>query len=79
MVLAAAALGLSPPLQFRTARGRWIPESDPRVRTFLLKALDDVRAGGKKIEASGDPHMRQRTEAEILRLLERNGWSEGRA
>ena len=67
---------LDPPREFKTARGRWIPENDPRVRTFLLKALADLRSGGKKVEASGDPLLRQRTEAEILRLLVRNGWQE---
>jgi hypothetical protein len=41
---------------------------------FLLKALDDVRSGGKKIEASGDPNRRKAAEEEILWLLFRNGW-----
>lgn len=64
------------PRQFKTAAGHWIPESDPRVRSFLLKALEDVRSGGKKVEASADPALRRKTETEILGLLERNGWGE---
>jgi hypothetical protein len=71
-----AALAIELPREFKTARSHWIPESDPRVEVFLLKALDDVRSGGKKIQASADPLLRRNTEQEILRLLERNGWGE---
>ena len=71
-----AAVGVESPREFKTSRGSWLPESDPRVRVWLLKALADVRAGGKKVEASADPGLRRRTEEEILWLLERNGWSE---
>lgn len=66
--------GLDLPCEFKTASGRWIPESDPRVEVFLLKALDDVRTGGAKIIASEKPELRRLKEREILRLLERNGW-----
>ncbi|WP_367874015.1 hypothetical protein [Luteolibacter sp. Populi] len=69
-----SVLSLDMPREFKTARGRWIPESDPRVEQFLRKALADVRAGGKKVEASADPVLRGKTEKELLWLLERNGW-----
>lgn len=71
-----ACLSLDLPREFRTAKGRWIPESDPRVELFLLKALDDVRRGGKKIEASADPDARRRSVQEVLWLLKRNGWGD---
>lgn len=72
--LRTACSNLDMPIEFKSAKGRWIPESDPRAEVFLLKALDDVRAGGKKVETSGDPGVRAATEKRILWLLERNGW-----
>lgn len=69
-----AALVVELPREFRTARGHWIPESDPRSRRFLLKAIEDLRAGGKKVQSSADPGLRQRTEAELVWILRRNGW-----
>lgn len=60
--------------EWRTRSGRWIPESDPRVRQWLLKAIADIRAGGTRACSSDDARTRQARLQEYLWLLSRNGW-----
>ena len=60
--------------EFRTGKGEWIHESDPRVMTWLVKAIGDIDAGGTKVEASQDPEQRARTRDDLLWVLRRNGW-----
>jgi len=61
--------------EFRTASGRWIPEGDPRVRRWLLRAIADIRAGGKRVCDSESPAYRQEVIADFEWILRRNNFT----
>jgi hypothetical protein len=60
--------------EWRTARGAWIPENDPRVRCWLEKAIGDIRGGGQKISQSDNPDWRAAALEDLERVMRRNGW-----
>lgn len=66
--------GLDCGREFRTRRGEWIPENDPRVRVWLTKALRDIRAGGKKACKSDDLLARADAVRDLEWVMRRNKW-----
>lgn len=61
--------------EFKTRRGDWIPETDPRVRAWLVKAVRDIRAGGKKACKSDDLLTRADTLRDLEWIMLRNRWT----
>lgn len=59
--------------EWRTARGEWIPESDPRVESWLCKAIADIDAGGTRACDSRDPEYRAKVRQDFCWVLRRNG------
>jgi hypothetical protein len=58
--------------EYRTRQGKWIPESNSRVRPYLLLKLDEARA----LDGSGHGAMSTRSYfiARYKHALRRNGW-----
>lgn len=61
--------------EYRTRNGKWIPESNSRVRPYLLFKLDEARA----LDGSGNSAGSHRGQliARFKHALRRNGWYAG--
>lgn len=57
--------------EWQLASGAWIPESDERVRRWLVKAIADIDAGGTKVV---EGQYRAEVRDDLLWVLRRNGW-----
>jgi hypothetical protein len=57
---------------YRTRRGKWVHESDSRVRPYLLFKLDEARS----LDGSGSSSMSARADRirACKHALRRNGW-----
>ncbi|MCW1883998.1 hypothetical protein OKA04_04610 [Luteolibacter flavescens] len=60
--------------EFRTAGGEWIPETDDRVRRWLIKAIKDIDAGGSRVIEPKDELNREYIRDDLYWVLRRNGW-----
>jgi hypothetical protein len=58
-------------LEFRTRKGEWIPEADPRARRWLLRVRGELLAGAAPRHVGDYGHRLNLEEAE--RILGRNG------
>lgn len=62
--------------EFRTGKGDWIPESDPRAIRFLERVRAEMLDGGPERHIGDYGHTLSLERVE--RVLRRNGWCEKR-
>ena len=62
-------------LEFKTRRGEWIPETDPRARRWLLRVRGELQAGVARHVGDYGRTLDLET---VERVLRRNGWNEKR-